>query len=263
MTTICRIMDCKEIKDMKKLTLALIALTMCLAVAPTFAATAGNGKGPGGGGGGGSCQSLLTSWDVEPDRNTMNAGQTGTYYLNVTNNCANEQTVKIQTSDTGMTFEPSTVTLKTGDKTKIKITIKMPAQNGRKEVWFAIKFVCTVGNGKTINFRIRYTVAPCCNFTVSWVSNPNGKTVDSKTVSVFQLKVTNTCKDSISFKISSTYSNIKFSKVSFAVAAGKSDTVNVIINPPARRISNKIEYNVTVTSLCGTSKKLTFVLEYK
>lgn len=248
---------------MKKLTLAAIILTMLLSISPIFATTTGNGKGPGGGGGGGACQNVLTSWDVEPDKNTMNAGQTGTYYLNVTNNCANEQTIKPQTSDIGMTFDPQSVTLKTGEKTKIKVVIKMPAQNGKKEVWFAIKLACTVGNGKTINFRIRFTTVPCCTYTAAWVSNPNGKKVDSKTVSVFQLKVTNTCKDSINFKISSTNTNIKFSKVSFAIAGGKSETVNVIINPPARRITNKIEYSVTLTPLCGTTKKLTFVLEYK
>jgi hypothetical protein len=251
---------------MKKLTLMMIALTMCLTMTPIFAATAGNGRGPGGGGGGGGggvCQNVVTTWDTDPDKKTMNAGQTGTYYLNMTNNCANEQTIKLQTTDTGMTFTPASVTLKVGDKTKVKVVVKMPAQNGRKEVWFTIKLVCSVGAGKVVKFRIRYTTAPCCNYVVAWVSNPNGKTVDSKAVSVFQLNVTNKCTDSISFKMSSTYTNVKFSKAAFTVAGGKTEKINVIVNPPSRRISDRIEYNVTVTSLCGTSRKLTFVLVYK
>jgi uncharacterized protein YjdB len=246
---------------MKKISILLIAIIMgasLIQVSPAFA-----GRGPGGGGGGGVCQNILTAWESDPSKDTLSPNQTGTYFLNITNNCANDQQIKLQSADSGLAFDPASFALAKGAKVRIKVTVKMPAQNGRLEAWFTIKIVCSVGSGKEVKFKIRFKDAPCCTYVASWVSNPNGKKVDGKSASVFPLDITNKCVTSISFTMSSGSSGVKFSKTSFTLAGGKTERVNVIVTPPARRLTNKIEYSVTITTLCGATKKLTFVLEYK
>ncbi len=250
---------------MKKLT--TIALTAIIAsslifVSPAFAGR-GQGNGGGGGGGGGVCQNLVTTWTVDPDKNTMAAGQAGVYTLNVTNNCANAQDVKLSTTDAGMTFDPASFSLKSGEKTQVKVKVTMPAQNGRNEVWFTIKFACSVGNGKVVKFRIRYTNQVCCNFVASWVTNPNGKTADSLTAYTFPLDLTNKCSDKITFTLESSHPVMKFSRNNFSVDPGTAGRVNVIVGAHNKKITGKITFKVTIRPACGAVKILTFTLVYK
>ena len=247
---------------MKKMTLALIALTMCLTVAPIFATTTGNGKGNGNGGG--LCQNLITKWDVDPSATPMAPGSTGTYYLSITNNCQRDQDIKLTCADKNVTLSPASFTLKPGVATKVTVKVVVPAQNGRVDVWFKINFICTTGSsGKYVQFRIIYKDKPCCTYTASWVINPDKKVVSKKEASIYYLNITNKCSDSINFKLSSTDKNLSFSQSIFGVGAGKTVKITVTIKVPARMLTNKIEYDVSITPSCGTNKKLVFVLEYK
>lgn len=248
---------------MKKLTtMALVAIiaSSLMSVTP---ALAGRGPGNGGGGGGGVCQNLVTTWVADPDKNTMNAGQEGVFTLNVANNCANMQDVKLTTTDAGMTFDPVNFSLKTGEKTQVKVKVVMPAQNGRNEVWFTIKFSCSVGNGKVVKFRIRYTSKVCCNFVASWVTNPNGKTANSLTAYTFPLDLANKCTDKITFTLESSHQIMKFSRNNFSVDPGAAGRANVIVGAHNKKITGKITFTVTIKTGCGTVKKLTFTLVYK
>lgn len=249
---------------MKKLT--TIALATVIASSLIFVAPAFAGRGPGnggGGGGGGVCQNLVTTWTVDPDKNTMTAGQEGVYTLNVTNNCANMQDVKLSTTDAGMTFDPVSFSLKSGEKTQVKVKVIMPAQNGRNEVWFSIKFSCTVGSGRIVKFRIRYTNQLCCNYVASWVTNPNGKTASSQTAYTFPLDLTNKCSDKITFNLESSHPVMKFSRNNFVVDPGKAGRVNVVVGAHNKKITGKITFKVTIRPSCGASKTLTFTLVYK
>lgn len=245
---------------MKKLTLVALCLILALVIFPTATIQAGNGKG----GGGGLCPNLITKWDVDPSKTPMAPGSTGTYYLNITNNCQKDQDIKLTCADKNVTLTPSSFTLKSGVATKIKVKVVVPAQNGRVDVWFKINFVCASGTtGKYVQFRIIYKDKPCCTYTASWVTNPDKKVVSKKEASIYYLNITNKCSDSINFKLSSTDKNLSFSKSIFAVGAGKTVKITVTIKVPTRMLTNKIEYDISITPSCGTNKKLVFVLEYK
>lgn len=248
---------------MKKMVLLTLSLIMAFAIVPITTIQAGWGNGRGGGGGG-LCQNLITKWDVDPSVTPMAPGSTGTYYLNITNNCQQDQSIKLTCADKSVTLSPASFTLKPGVATKITVKVVVPAQNGRVDVWFKINFVCsTGGSGKYVQFRIIFKDKPCCTYTASWVINPDKKVVSKKAASVYHLDITNKCSDSINFRLNSTDSNLSFSKSIFAVGAGKTVRITVTIKVPTRMLTNRIEYDVSINTTCGTNKKLVFVLEYK
>ena len=250
---------------MKKISIVAIILALTVTLAPAFGLTTGNGRGPGngGGGGGGVCQNLVTTWDADPYKTPLDAGQTGVYYLSITNNCASMQDVKLTTTDKGMTFDPASFSLNSSAKTKVKVTVTMPAQNNRNDAWFTIKFVCSVGNGKIVKFGIKYKTQICCTYVATWVTNPNGKVGDSQTAYTFPLDLTNKCTDKITFTLAASQQVVKFSRNSFVVEPGKAGRVNVIIGAHNKKITGKNTYTITITTNCGNTKKITFTIVYK
>lgn len=247
---------------MKKFTLVALSLVLALVIFPTATIQAGNGNGNGNGGG--LCQNLITKWDVDPSKTPMAPGSTGTYYLSITNNCQRDQDIKLTCADKNVSLSPASFTLKPGVATKVTVKVVVPAQNGRVDVWFKINFICTTGaSGKYVQFRIIYKDKPCCTYTASWVTNPDKKVVSKKEASIYYLNITNKCSDSINFKLSSTDKNLSFSQSIFGVGAGKTVKITVTIKVPTRMLTNKIEYDVSITPSCGINKKLVFVLEYK
>ena len=236
-----------------------VLLAAIMFFTPMFGIMAENG-----GGSGGVCKNLLTVWDEDPAKTSLNAGETRDFFLNITNKCSSTQEIKLDSPNSGMKFDPANISLKSGVKVRVKITITMPAQNGKKEAEFTIKFNCSVGNGRTMKFKVMYkTQVSCQSYVASWVTNPNGKTADSLKEYTFVLNLSNKCTESLTFNLSSTNSNLKFAKNGFAVEPGKNVNVNVTIGSLGKKVTGKHAYNVNIVAGCGAAKKLSFTLIYK
>lgn len=236
-----------------------VLLCVMMFMMPMLGATAENG-----GGSGGVCKNLLTVWDEDPAKTSLNAGETKDFFLNITNKCSSTQEIKLDSPNAGMKFDPANISLKSNVKIRVKIAITMPAQNGKKEAEFTIKFNCSVGSGRTMKFKVMYkTQVSCQSYVVSWVTNPNGKMADSLKEYTFPLNLANKCSEKLTFNLSSTNTNVKFAKNGFDVEPGKKETINVTIGSLGKKITGKYVYNVTVLAACGVVKKLTFTLIYK
>ncbi len=268
---------------MKKIILLTLSVAMALTVLPVmqaFAFSRGDDPPPGGGGGGkppvgepggrgGEDNSILsTVWATEPEKTQLDAGQSATFTLTVTNKSKNSEAVEISTKDTGLTLAPKSFTLAAGAKTDISVTVVMPVQNDKPEANFSINFTSVDVKNKTVMLRIRYktpTNGQKANQQIEtvWETQPEKTQLDAGQSATFNLKVTNKTDASKAITLSTKNTGLTITPISFTLVAGASTTVAVAVIMPAQ--DNKREAEFAINFACDgvTGKSVKFRIMYK
>ncbi|NTU61286.1 MAG: hypothetical protein HGA95_03030, partial [Caldiserica bacterium] len=271
---------------MKKLLFLALSLLMVFTVLPVLQTSAitgivaedgppGQGPPPGDGHGGGDDRGgqdnsqIATTWSVDPEKTSLDAGETATFKLTVENKTSTSESITLSTRDTGLTISPKTFTLAAGAKSEVTATVVMPVQGDRPEAFFMIDFACTNVKNKKVMFLIRYKTQTQGQqadqqILTQWETDPGKTTLDAGKSATFKLKVTNKSGASQNITLSTKDTGLTISPTTLSLENDASSTVSVTVVMPAQTDDKKHEAEFTISFACTnvTGKTVKFKLRY-
>lgn len=212
-------------------------------------------------------QNLVTTWETAPEKTQLDAGQTASFKLNVTNKTTANQTITLSTKSAGLALSPTNLTIAASETVTVAVNVTMPAQNNKREAEFSIDFACSGVTGKSVRFRIMYKtqVKPPENsrdITFAWASDPSKATLAAGATATYILNLTNKSTASQRVTLSTKSTGLTITPTTATIAAGKSAAISVKVVMPAKGKTNMAEFVILLATAAGKKFDVRFFIKY-
>ena len=212
-------------------------------------------------------EQLPTTWETAPERTQLDAGQSATFKLNISNKSGASQTIALSTKNSGLTITPTSLTLASDASGSVSVAVTMPVQNNKREAEFAIDFTCSGATGKSVRFRIMYKtqVKPpedTRDITFAWATDPSKATLAAGATATYALNLTNKSTVSQTVTLSTKNTGLTISPTTANIAAGKTVAISVKVVMPAKGKTNTAEFAILLSTAAGKKFDVRFFVKY-